>query len=423
MSAVPNEEKKLAMGTPAKGDLLLNKLLYKEPTKLSLAINRTMNRQYFQRSTYSASDTAIIDWNTGSTYVNAANSYLVFDLACTGATTPTANFASGSAVNIIRNITIRSRSGTELDRIERVNLWSKNQLAWENGEDWYKKFGTLMGIGLNRSSGDAANVSETATRFVVPLSALSGFFKPTGGQLIPPQLASGLHIELTLADYREALFQKTGTVTGYTVSNISIQTECVTLSDDTQKSLNDMSSKTGLEYTYPRYHTSSQTITSTAITAQIRKAVGIASMASAYLLTQGDILDETKDSLRSIGWNVSQWQYRVGSLYFPNQPIVDETTPAGKESLMVAQVAYDKPRHPHSENSISVTDFQSYFGGMIVSIEKDAALNLSGLPINNSRTLELQATLASWTENLELVIYLEYTSVAKAWVDNCSVSV
>jgi len=402
--------------------MLVNNLIYKMPKSLSLATNRTMTRQYFQRSSYVAGDTAIIDWNTGSSYVKACNSYLVFDLACIGANAE-ANFGSGSAANIIRNITIRSRSGTELDRIERCNLWSKNQLAYENGDDWYKKYGQLLGIGVSRAIADDANVTETATRFVIPLAAISGFFKPTLGQLIPPQLASGLHIELQFASFAEALVEKAATVEGFSVTNISIMTDCVTLSDDTQRTLNAESASSGLEYTYPRYHTSSSTVSSTSVTAQVRKAVSQASMVNGYLLTQANILDRTADSMASAPWNVSSWQYRVGSLYFPNQAVTDTATPTGKESLMMLQVAYDKAKHASMENSVGVDEFTSSFGGMVMGIEKDASLNLSGLPINNSRTLELQATLASWTANLELVVYLEYQSVAKAFIDNCAVSV
>lgn len=422
MSYAAKEEKKSSTGSADRSDLMVNNLIYRMPKALSLAVNRTMTRQYFQRSSYSAGDTAIADLNTGSAYVKACNSYLTFDVTLEG-TAPLANFGCGSAANLIRNIMIRSRSGTELDRIDRVNLWSKNQLAWEYGDDWYKKYGTLMGIGATRAAGDAANTSATATRFVVPLSALSGFFKPTGGQLIPPQLASGLHIELTLADFREAFVQTSGTVTGYSVSNISIMCDSVTLSDDTQKTLNAESASSGLEYTYPRYHTSTSTVNSTAINAQVRKAVSQATIASAYLLTQADIFDVTADSLSSTGWNTASWQYRVGSLYFPHQPIVDTATPSGKESLMIAQAAYDKPGHGSMENSVGVTDFLSSFGGMIVSIEKDSALNLSGLPINNSRAMELVGTLASWSANLELVMFLEYVGVAKAYIDNTAVSV
>lgn len=402
-------------------DLMVNNLIYKQPKSLSLAVNRTLKRQYFQRSSYSASETAIIDWNTGSSYVKSCNSYLTFKVLVTGST-PTANFANGSAMNLINHITIRTRSGTEMDRIDRVNLWSKNDIRHNYAQDWVEKFGTMSGIGATGIGGtDGANVTATAKRFIVPLNMLSGFFRPVGDQLLPPQLASGLHIELGFADYREALFQKAGTVTGFTISDISIMCDTVDLADDTQKTLNMESSESGLEYTFPRIYTSTNTISSTAINIQVRKAVSQANIVSACLLTQGDVLDVTKDSLKSEAWNVDSWQYRLGGLYFPHQAVTGASD--GLESYMISQQTFDKAKHHYAENSVSLTDFiTNGYGLLTASLEKDQSLNLSGLPINNSRVLELQATLASYSASIEAVVFLEYTAVARAWLDNTQLS-
>ena len=116
-----------SMDKSVKGDLLINNLVYRQPKALSLAVNRTMKRQLFQTSSYSQNEMARIDWNTGSDYVCAQNSYLTFCVELEG-TAPKANFGNGSAVNLIERITISSRSGTELDRLEQVGLWSKQNV-------------------------------------------------------------------------------------------------------------------------------------------------------------------------------------------------------------------------------------------------------------------------------------------------------
>ena len=36
----------------AKGDMLVNNLIYRQPQQVSLAVNRTMKRQQFQRKNY-----------------------------------------------------------------------------------------------------------------------------------------------------------------------------------------------------------------------------------------------------------------------------------------------------------------------------------------------------------------------------------
>ena len=60
----------------AKGDMLVNNLIYRQPQQLSLAVNRTMKRQQFQRKNYEGGDTAVINWNTGSDYIKTYNSSL-----------------------------------------------------------------------------------------------------------------------------------------------------------------------------------------------------------------------------------------------------------------------------------------------------------------------------------------------------------
>jgi hypothetical protein len=405
-----------------KGDMRINNLMYKQPERLSLAVNRTMKRQRFEKSTYTAGETAVINFNTGSDYVKCCNSYLVLDLLVTG-TTPTANFGAGSAVNLIQRALVTTRSGTPCDRMEKANLFSAKNLRQKNSQDWIDNYGSMMGMGSTGIAGtDAANVTATAKKFVIPLSAISGFFDPVGGVLLPPMLAAGLEVQLTFADFRTALFQKAGTVTGYTISKISIMTDLVTLSDDTQKSLNFESASNGLEYVYPRYHTATSTLTSTAVSIQVAKAVSQAASVCACLVTQADVLDVTADAFASEVWNVSDWQVRVGSLYYPNEAIQDSGVD-GVESFFLSQAVHDKNRYSHAENSISVVDFKTNGHATInASFERDQSLNLTGSSINNSRQVELTATLASWSANIEATVFLQYFSVAKAFIDNTSVS-
>ncbi len=405
-----------------KGDLLVNNLIYRQPKSLSLATNRTARRQQFYRDSYTSGETAIIKLNTGSDHLKLCNSYLTFNMLVTG-TTPTANFANGSAVNVIQNITVRGKSGTEYDRLENVALWSKNDARHTYSQDWFNKYGTMVGYGTTGiGATDAANLSATNAKFCIPLSMLAGVFRPIGGVLMPPQMAAGLEITITLADYKTALFTKGGTVTGYTLSNIAIVPDCVTLSEDTQKTLNLESAETGLEYTYPRIHTATSTAKSTAVNVQVQKSVAQASLITAVVRTQSEILDVTKDSLKSAAWGVTSWQFRIGSLYFPSEVLSNADDAV--ESFFIGQSTYDKSKHGFSENAVSVTDFKTNgYGLMSASFERDQSLNLSGMPVNNSRSIELNATLASWSVNLEVTLFLEYVAVARLFIDNSTVSI
>ena len=59
-------------------DLLVNNLTYESPKALSLATNRSYQKSFFQRSVYAGdrSTTMICDWNSGTSFINCANSYL-----------------------------------------------------------------------------------------------------------------------------------------------------------------------------------------------------------------------------------------------------------------------------------------------------------------------------------------------------------
>ena len=406
----------------AKGDMLVNNLIYRQPQQLSLAVNRTMKRQRFQLKNYDNGDTATINWNTGSDYVKQYNSYLTFTVKLTGTDTPTANFGVGSALNVLETLIINTKSGAPLDRIERLNLLSAKQIRHQKSQDWIDNFGTMIGM-TPLGTEDTAILNTSGTKFIIPLNLLSGLFNPVGGHLFPPHLAAGLEMIIKFADYRTALVQKSGTVTGYTINDISIMTDNITLSDDTQKSLNFESASSGLEYTYPRFHTATSAITSTSINVQMAKSVAQASTLTATIIDNSVALNVTVDSLKSAVWDVTSWSVRLGSLYFPNETLTDAAVD-GVESYFISQAVNDKSKFSHAENSISVADFKDRHAIISASFERDQALNLSGVAVNNSRQIEVSATLQALPGTAhQIVVFLEYSAVAKAFIDNCSISI
>ena len=70
-----------------------------------------------------------------------------------------------------------------------------------------------------------------------------------------------------------------------------------------------------------------------------------------------------------------------------------------------------------------VADFKNLHAIISASFERDQALNLSGVAVNNSRQVEVSATLQSLPVNHQIVVFLEYSAVAKAFIDNTSISV
>ena len=56
-----------------------------------------------------------------------------------------------------------------------------------------------------------------------------------------------------------------------------------------------------------------------------------------------------------------------------------------------------------------------------VPIETDSRLNLSGVPLNNSNVLELRCSIAAGGSNLEYVLYIEYITVARCFINSTSI--
>jgi hypothetical protein len=406
-------------------DLLVNNLIYKQPAALSLAVNRTYKKMFFQRSAYTGdkSTTMICDWNTGTSYVNCDNSYLSFKVALTG-TTPTASFGSGSAMNVINEVRIQSRSGTELERLQNANLWSKFDSLYSKPRGNLETLGTIQGFGATLTPYiDGANLDATFKRFVLPLYAVSPFFRPMKKQLLPPQLSSGLHFEFVLEDFRTALMGLTGTTTGYNIEGLYFNLDCVDMTDDVQRTINMESAQDGLEYTYERIFTSISQLPSNqlSISQQVRKAVSQACFATTLTISQADRINIAKDPLCCVPFNYTNFQYRLGALYFPNQEVQDAAD--GIEAYMIAQETYDKLKHPYSEGSMNLAGFKLKHGVLSASFEKDTNLNVSGLPINNSRVLELNATYDAVVEPLEVITFLQYCVVARTYIDNCALAV
>jgi len=420
-------------------DMIVNNLVYVQPKALSLRTNRTYKKELAQRSNYPSAGpgtTIVFDWNSGSDYVDCADSYLYFKLNLESTNTQSAcNFGTGSAMNCFSETRVRSRSGTELARQEQANLFAKVFNNYMYGTEYFITNAQAAGYSPNQETTDPSSVGVPGATFCIPLSYLSGFFRPcSADMLLPPQLASGLRVELDVEDFRNALFLKGGpndAITGYTISNPYMHLSCVSMTDDTQRAVNQESASNGLEYTYQQVFASINTLNSgeTKLSQQIYKAVSQAEQAVAVPVDTGDLLDILKDSIRPAFIAIKTWQWRLGSLYFPNQAVQLSgglsTAVDMRESYMLTLQAFNRLRHT-SINANSVT-YQRYLRdayAVATSFERDASLDLSGMPSNNSRSIELNATLnASQSTPTRFVTFLMYCSVAKAYIDNTAVAI
>jgi hypothetical protein len=268
---------------------------------------------------------------------------------------------------------------------------------------------------------------DTHYSFVIPLGLLSGFFRPTvKGMKIPAGLASGMRIELTLAQPDRALHLSAGVgALTYVVRDPEMLFCCSDLNDPTQAVLMKNSAETGLEYTFPAYFSTTLTEKSTQINEQVKKAVSQCTRAFAAVYDvsgAGSVLLNTNDGFKSIDSDeLKSYQFRVGANYYPNK-FVDSAT----EALFISSATFDKIRDIRTNACpVTVEDYDT--GGKFLvghPLETDDRLNLSGIPLNNSSVLELRMEVENTNGvSRQFEIFIEYISVTRTFVNRTTLKI
>jgi hypothetical protein len=416
-----------------------NGLLYVMPQSLSSTVNKTNIRQQAQRSSYDAGQTMVFDMNTGSRFVDPENCMLMFDVTTVGGDnwvldtnfTPFKSQIGGLA--LIEEVHIHAKSGVELDRIQECNQYAYTRSTLRENSDYQQFYSTQWGGGglVNAQPRLAQCSPDVANRLVIPMKLISGLFDPTvKGMKMPPGLLSGARIEITLESFLRAFGAQVGPTvlsTSYTITNPVIVCQTHELSDNSQAVLNDESADNGLEYTYTRVFTSKEPTANTTINHQIKKAVSQATRAFAVAIDSDE--EEKLTSTQAFSSNIpftdnsSSWQWRIGSNYYPQQR-VDTLS----EGYWTTNGIYSKNVDSGwFSNSLSYDEYaavtgqigNTIFGG---SFETDSRLNVSGVPINNSATLTLEATTAAAT-TYTWYVFLEYIAVARSFLTNVEVKI
>lgn len=108
----------------------------------------------------------------------------------------------------------------------------------------------------------------------------------------------------------------------------------------------------------------------------------------------------------------------MGSLYFPKQAVTNLP-----ECYMQNLMAFDKLRNELEPTAVSYNKYISNQFSLCASLEKDQSLQVSALPINNSRVLEALLTFPALSAAATVMVFLEYVSVIRTFIDNASLSI
>ncbi len=391
----------------------------------------------------------------------------------------------GSVLNLINRVVISSRSGVELQRIEEFNKLHALHTAIQKTQLWKDTVGvsiqespinddiadqalrldnvyvydapTNLALGSYQTGWCSASTgSGTFKRhYSIPMECFMGLFDTK--QLCPWTIASGLKIELFLIKPAQAI---TGCnfLSGYPIKNIlgggtikmkmekpQIRCDTVTLNDAAQKQLNMTSAQNGLEYVYTSCFTQKLIMPDSnagRIEMQCSKAVSRALFASAVHYPTPKDLDQFNHIGTTSVFDYYQW--RLGSQYFPHQPVTasSQSQTAQYHNVLYATDVLGK----NLQSGFTLANFKSGIKPAVASFERSNLLRFSGVPINNSRTLSLSANLVPYFRTLpnqqklhhwqmrdvggetfiptgELILFLDYVTLSKSFLNNIIVSV
>jgi len=427
------------------GLLSLNDLTYLLEPDLSVATNVTHKNHFFQGTEYTQNQRAVCIINSGADYIDTRTSYLKFKAELTVSSPIPAGGGGarvyfgqqGSAVNLIKNITVTSRSGDEICRITDVNRLQNMISAYRYDTEWADTVGQAMGYNSFLSTRNTSAVGDVYSSsvttgyqhtFCIPLYCLTDFFGY--GRLMPSMIMSGLRIEIEFEDLSlvgvatghqvssgndarfgaarvtdQAVAQAVGTgggtydedvtkLNGYKIIDPVLTLKSVQLTDATQRALNELSATNGLELVYTDFERTETVYPAPTNKAhvEIRKACSRALSAIARVrVDKSHLIAGDGSSTLSLSYKDSQvdsfasepsssiidYQWQLGSLYFPQQPIKGNVEEVAMDGYLHTVDAFgklgDTQKHLHCKLAQSGS-----LGSH--SVTKDLIEWVSGLP-------------------------------------------
>jgi hypothetical protein len=378
----------------------------------------------------------VVLMNTGAQYINGRNSYLTLDVTNlskdAGASGVKAWFGGygGSACNLIERLTITSRDGAILERVDRAGILAAIKVQYMHDEAWrFKGPGSTMGCKTDLAAADWDD-NETV-RFIIPLSAISPIFASTSA-LWPAQVMSGMRFEFIFASGANALLgPNADDVMNYSIVNPRITTEGYVLSDLVMRSLNTMASGSGLELTTQTTHTTIDGRTSNTLNLEagksVSRALGYIFKERATDIERASNVSHFKSLDQSAIENyVTEWSARVGSQYFP-QSSIRGVSPrlTSPELLGLTQRGVGKFYQDHFVSTgVSEEDFRTGSAVVIQTLERSTVVKLAGIPLSNSRILAINA---SWntgnTKASQVELFLQYSQLLRCFSSNTVVEI
>jgi hypothetical protein len=407
--------------------LPVNALLYDKTAASSPVVERTQKKSFAEgggSTVFSAGDRMIINMQTGTEFVDPLQSFLVFDINADAGI----GYIIGSILNFIAEAQISSRSGKELDRCEHLNLLNYHRL--KAAEPDFQSHGLQAMVMFNDSPTKAnidarAQLTATAKRVMIPLKYISGLFDSE--KLMPPHLARGLRIDCLLEQLNTAIVEfGLNTVTSYEIRKPYILHDSYRMADSVLEYLNAefASKKTGLVYEFNSFHTTNAVTSTASLNVEVRRSVSMAIDAFAVTRPDANKANKAADSFASaVAEEGDRSQWRIGSHYLPNQDIVGVIEHYTQMLYHMGALRNDKPVGTSYAEFVGDGDFdaaKANFGQakFPVTLQRNNILDLSGLAINNSTTLEVNGTLGGVAAAKLVQVYLRHLRRAVCFMES-----
>jgi len=410
----------------------INKVKYVLPSNLNIVERRTNKVNFADQNTYASTSGSevVIRLQSSTDYVYGKNSYLIFEVSAAG-NDESVGFKNNTAISLFERVLYEDRSGAELCRNDKISNYCAQVLPLHHNSDCAKTIMANAGQ-LNNydviydgngfptadraKNGIVANYSlTTALTVVIPLRFMLGVFNQE--TLIPSMLISGSLIRLQLARVTDAL-QSIGAAdindqpTSFTLSNVRVVCDSLSLSPVVQKNLMEQSqSGGGLDFCYETEYYQSGNVTAGAnsFSLQVNKAVSRCQKIYWGNRSAATPSSALKDNNGTCEMNIAQCDYRCGDLFFPQRVISLPSTVGATPSknggefyentlqsihrmkTNIDQPAVSKLEWLQSGTRLNNNAADNNNDGRAVhcqSFEMSSVLEYSGLAINNSRTLE-----------------------------------
>ena len=380
-------------------------LLYLEEKSSNVVVERTIKVQYSDSPEYSENSEIVVNFQTGSDYISSKDSFMKLTLGAiygSDGTTPATglvNFGTnGSILNCFKTIRILSRSGTVIAQTDSANLLNFYKVNYQHSQQWKSQQGLAL-LGLN----DTSNYINGGKEFLIPLQLISSFFETQ--ELLPSQLCRSMRIEISV-ETAEVAFVHSGSVTTlpakYTLEGVQVHLDSYSLTSAAVNWLNNRSAKEGLVMTYHDWENSqfSKAIGQTSYSYEVRKTASMSNSLMTIFRNKraSEVAENSFASAELLATDT--YQYRVGSLYLPVQPV------QGKLQMYNQQnYAMDKLRSGH-ELGVTLTQFNAL--GVLPAVLDRYWLNNSGLALNNSTTASISG-VNDGTKAKDVDIFLKHT--------------